>query len=155
MKTSAVLALLLLLSVTACSGAGPDPDTAVAQLSGYNHTPEYIHQYYVDGQYGGNVQPYGGGGSFVCCIAYPRIWRPDLLATVKWTTSDANPKGSPEETWHEKVVPIERYEQTGTRLNVHFLEDGSVRLIVSNGVAGLDGYPGPDAPEMPADYPYQ
>ena len=110
------------------------------------------------GSTGATFNPTGGGGKFSCCIAYPRIWRPDLLATVKWTTSSANPQATDEEAtpvWHQKVVPIERYEQTGTTINVHFLEDGNVRLIVTSSTAGTPGYPGPDAPEMPADYPYQ
>ncbi|REI35295.1 DUF3304 domain-containing protein, partial [Xanthomonas oryzae pv. oryzae] len=46
----------------------------------------------------------------------------------------------------EKVVPIESYEKPGTRLNVHFLPEGKVRLLIWNGAAGSKGYKGPDAP---------
>ncbi|URQ81302.1 DUF3304 domain-containing protein [Xanthomonas oryzae] len=65
-------------------------------------------------------------------------------------------RGSLEEgkpTWHEKVVPIERYEKSGTRLNVHFLPNEEVRLIIWNGASGTEGYPGPPPPEAPPEWP--
>lgn len=145
--------VMLLLPLAACSKGAEDDGMALANISPYNHTPDYIYQLYVDGQWGGNSRAYGGGGSFVCCVAYPRTWREGLTATVRWTTSDSDPNGSPEETWHERVVPIERYEQSGTTLNVHFLPDHQLRLIIWNGVAGSEGYPGPDAPEPPPKWP--
>ncbi|MCD7100409.1 DUF3304 domain-containing protein [Stenotrophomonas sp. MMGLT7] len=146
--------LLCLLALAACRPSpASDPDTATAKISAYNHTEDYIHQFYVDGQWGGNSRPYGGGGSFVCCIDYPRQWRPGLTATVRWTTSSGIPGIRTEPVWHEKVVPIERYEKTGTRLNVHFLPEGEVRLLIWNGAAGSTGYKGPDAPVKPADWP--
>jgi hypothetical protein len=51
-------------------------------------------------------------------------------------------------------VPIERYEDTGNTLDVHFLADGSVRVLVTSMSAGHPDYPGPAAPEKPADYPF-
>ncbi|MCD7100410.1 DUF3304 domain-containing protein [Stenotrophomonas sp. MMGLT7] len=129
------------------------PDTATASISAYNHTEDYIHQFYVDGQGGGNSYPYEGGGRFVCCIGYPRQWRPGLTATVRWTTSSGIPGIRTEPVWHEKVVPIERYEKTGTTLNVHFLPQGEVRLLIWSGSAGSTGYKGPDAPVKPAGWP--
>ena len=155
------VAIVAMLSVSlgACSqlprAAGSKPEPAVANLSGYNHTADYIHQYYVDGQGGGNVRAYGGGGSFVCCIAYPETWREGLTATVRWTTSSSKPNSGAEgkPVWHEKVVPVDRYDKAGTTINVHFLPEGEVRLIVTNMTAGAPGYPGPDAPTKPPGYP--
>ncbi|MEC5115679.1 DUF3304 domain-containing protein, partial [Xanthomonas oryzae] len=83
----------------------------------------------------------------------PRTWRAGLSAKVRWTTSSSDPQGSPEETWHEKIVPIERYEKSGTRLNVHFLPNNDVRLIIWNGASGIEGYPGPPPPQAPPDWP--
>ncbi len=144
----------VLLSAAACSkGAGDLPATAAASLSGYNHTPEHIAEYYVNGQWGGNIYSYQGGGSFVCCIVYPRQWHEGLVAKVRWTTSSSNPADPQVLTWHEKMVPIEKYDKTGTRLNVHFLPKEEVRLIIWNGVAGGAGYPGPNAPDPPPDWP--
>lgn len=156
-----VLACALVVPLYACSKQGEGglrPDQATAQLSAYNHTPDYIHQYYVDGQGGGNSYAYGGGGSFVCCIVYPEKWRPGLEAKVRWTTSSSDPNATGEaalEKWHEKTVPIDEYAQPGTRLNVHFLPGGNVRLIITNMTAGLPEYPGPPYPVKPADFPFQ
>lgn len=142
---------LSLLALSACSREPADYPTA--NISPYNHTEDYIHQLYVNEAYGGNSRAFGGGGSFVCCIVYPREWHEGLTAKVRWTTSSSVPGGSPEETWHEKIVPIERYERTGTTLNVHFLPDHEVRLIVSSKGAGHPEYPGPDAPDPPPGWP--
>lgn len=144
---------LLVLPLVACSGKKRAPESQSANISAYNHTGDYIHQFYVDGAGGGNSRPYGGGGSFVCCISYPAKWRPGLSAKVKWTTSSGNPKDtSPEaavEHWHEKVVSIEKYDEPGGLLNVHFLPNGEVRLIISNKRAGAKDYPGPAYPAKP------
>lgn len=146
--------LLCLLPLSACSQELPP--FATANISPYNHTPDHIDRISVDGQGAGNSRAYGGGGSFVCCITYPRQWHPGLKARVRWRTSDPDP-GLPLDKltfqMHEAVVPIERYEQTGTTLNVHFLPDHQVRLIITSQSAGTPGYPGPDAPEPPPDWP--
>ncbi|WP_343123737.1 DUF3304 domain-containing protein, partial [Xanthomonas translucens] len=65
-----LLIALSLLSLLAACKAEPST-TAEASISPYNHTEDYIHELYVDGQWGGNSYPYGGGGSFVCCVTYP------------------------------------------------------------------------------------
>ncbi len=146
----------IFLPLVACSQEDRLPPTATAQISPYNHTPEYIDYISIDGQGGGNSFAFGGGGSFVCCITYPRQWREDLSASVRWRTSSSDPTISSEQNvfmMHERTVPIERYEKTGTRLNVHFLPEGEVRLIVTSQVAGSPGYPGPDAPDPPPNWP--
>lgn len=128
-----------------------------AQLSAYNHTPDYIHQYYVNDQGGGNSRAYGGGGSFSCCVIYPRTWRPGLVAKVRWTTSSSDPNATGDAAvgkWHELDVAIERYAEPGTTLNVHFLPEGNVRLVISSKGAGHPEYPGPAAPVKPADFPF-
>ncbi|MCS3361889.1 DUF3304 domain-containing protein [Xanthomonas translucens] len=153
---SRLLLLCALLPLGACSkpaGEQADGGMATANISPYNHTGDYIHQLYIDGQWGGNARAYGGGGTFVCCISYPRTWKTGLSAKVRWTTSSSDPQGSPEETWHEKVVPIERYEKSGTTLNVHFLPEGQVRLLITNLSAGHPDYPGPPPPQAPPDWP--
>ena len=157
MKRTTALTLFCLtlfaLPLVACSSKERAPESHSANLSAYNHTGDYIHQFYVDGQGGGNSQPYGGGGSFACCMSYPAQWRPGLSATVKWTTSsgilgDTRPEASIPR-WHEKVVPIDRYDVPGGLLNVHFLPEGEVRLVISNKGAGAVGYPGPAYPVKP------
>lgn len=152
-KYRKVLTIALLATLLGgCSGEEPDKGPATAQISAYNHTEDFIYQFYIDGAGGASVRAYEGGGKFVCCIGYPREWRPDLKATVRWTTSASNPKPYTGETWHEQEVPIEYYESLGT-LNVHFLPDNKVRLLIWNGIAGSTGYRGPDAPIKPAGWP--
>ncbi|GAQ26343.1 MULTISPECIES: DUF3304 domain-containing protein [Ralstonia] len=152
---SIAVATVLPYALTACT-TKPDPmdGKATASITSYNHTPDYIHQFYVDGTWGGNSFAYGGGGSFVCCLAYPKTWRLGLTAKVKWTTSSSDPNAegdAAKEHWHEAMVPIEQYAATGT-LHVHFLPGGQVRLIVSNWAAGHPNYPGPAYPVRPADF---
>jgi len=158
MKRTVILTLcaLAVLSLAACSSKKPTAESYSANLSAYNHTEDYIHQFYVDGAGGGNSRPYGGGGSFVCCISYPAQWRPGLSATVEWTTSSGIPGDRRPEaikpTWHKRVVQIDRYDVPGGTLNVHFLAESDVRLVISNMGAGAKGYPGPAYPVKPSDW---
>ena len=158
MKRTAILTLCALaaLSLAACSSKKPAAESYSANLSAYNHTEDYIHEFYVDGAGGGNSYPYGGGGSFVCCISFPAKWRAGLNATVKWTTSSGIPGDKRPDAikprWHEKVVPIEKYDEPGGLLNVHFLPNNEVRLIISTKRAGAKDYPGPASPVKPADW---
>jgi hypothetical protein len=87
-------------------------------------------------------------------MGVPEDWYPGLSAKVRWTTSSSIPGTHSGETWHEAVVAVEPYGKDATTLNVHFLPDGKVRLIISIMGAGNPDYPGPDYPEKPADWPY-
>lgn len=145
---------LMVYVLNACSKE-PLPDKLMAQISGYNHTDQYIHQFYVDDAWGGNVMAHSGGGSFVCCIVYPRQWRDGLAAKVRWTTSSPDPNATgpeAEEIWHEAVVSIEAYEAPGTTLNVHFLPGDQVRLVIFSGSDQADGYPGPGLGKKPKEF---
>lgn len=140
---------LLGTTVSGCPGQrGEGKDHATAQISGYNHTEDYIHQFYVDGAWGGNVFAYSGEGSFVCCLVYPQSWRAGLAARVRWTTSSSDPHAvrvAAEEHWHEAEVPMEPYKTAGTTHNVHFLEGGKVRDRAPS-------YLGPRLPPKPAGF---
>jgi hypothetical protein len=143
--------------VMANTSTGIQADKMTAQISPYNHTAEYIHQLYVNDQGGGNSRAYSGGGSFVCCLVYPKIWREGLTAKVRWTTSSSDPNATGDAAtgkWHEKIVPIDRYSEPGTTLNVHFLPKGEVRLVISSKGADHPQYQGPKAPEKPKDFPF-
>lgn len=139
-------------SKAAASQEAPPSNEATANLSAYNHTPNYIHEYSVNGQFGANSYAYSGGGSFVCCIVYPRTWTSGLKAVVRWSTSNSDPKGPVNTKWHEKTVPIDRYDRTGTTMNVHFLPGDQVRLVISNGDAYRPDYPGPPGPVKPPGF---
>ena len=156
---AAAIASTTFCVLTACTTkTAPTDDEVAASITSYNHTPDYIHQFYVDGTWAGNSFAYGGGGKFVCCVAYPKNWHPGLTAKVKWTTSSSDPNAegdAAQEHWHEAVVPIERYEEEADTLNVHFLPEGKVRLIISSMVAGQPNYPGPPYPVKPADFHFE
>ncbi|WP_240072053.1 DUF3304 domain-containing protein [Cupriavidus taiwanensis] len=148
----------LTMLVAACGKGGEQPDdTLASSITPYNHTPDYIHQFYVNDAWGGNSRAYGGGGSFVCCVTYPGKWHEGLTAEVRWTTSSSDPNATgaeAEETWHEAIVPIEKYEKPGN-VNVHFLPDGKVRIIISSMGSGHPDYPGPDYPVKPPDFQFE
>ncbi|MEX6584906.1 DUF3304 domain-containing protein, partial [Ralstonia solanacearum] len=60
---AAVAALAALSVLVACSRKDDIPDDkATASITSYNHTPDYIHQFYIDDAWGGNSFAYGGGG---------------------------------------------------------------------------------------------
>ena len=147
----------LLLGLTACdrNDEGRLPaDQIATSITGYNHTPDYIHRFYLDDAGGGNVRAYGGGGSFVCCATYARKWHPDMRVKVRWSTSSSDPEATGKETepvWHEKVVPIEKFSSPEI-VNVHFLPKGEVRIVISGKSADHEQYPGPPGPVKPKDW---
>ena len=156
---AAAIALTAFCILAACTSKTTETDDHVAaSITSYNHTPDYIHQFYVDGTWAGNSFAYGGGGKFVCCVAYPKNWHPGLTAKVKWTTSSSDPNAegdAAKEHWHEAIVSIDRYEEEADTLNVHFLPEGKVRLIISNKGPGQRNYPGPPYPVKPADFHFE
>ncbi|MDD1964721.1 DUF3304 domain-containing protein [Pseudomonas putida] len=147
--------LLLMLGLVGCEKKPKVIEPSFINITAYNHTEDYIHQYYVDQSGGANVRAYGGGGKFTCCIGVPGEWRPGMMATVRWTTSASRKSKKPYtgETWHEERVLIEPYDEEATTLGVHFLPMGKVRLIISRMGAGHPDYPGPAYPVPPADWP--
>ena len=146
--------LLLAVGLTGCEEKPKVAERAYVKMTGYNYTEDYIHEFYIDGAWGGNVRAYGGGGGFVCCLGVPEEWRTGLTATVRWSTSASRNKPYTGETWHEELVSIEPYGIAGSILHVHFLPDNKVRLIVSHIGPRTPNYPGPPPPVKPADWPY-
>jgi hypothetical protein len=109
-----------------------------AGMSGIDHLPDHlsVQQFSVDGH--GGFQA-GKGGSMVDGISLPRQWRPGLSVRVNWNVTNWR------DCWgdrYERVVPVERYDQVGT-LWVHFLADGSVRVVSANAGPYASDYPGP------------
>ena len=142
-----MLLICLLPFVAACSAGNDDDTSATASINSYNATDQGIGPFYVNNYGGTGINAYAGGGS-VCCIVYPKTWYPGLTAKVRWATSSGKSGGDPTKTWHEAVVPIERYEKAGS-LNIHFLPEGRVRILVWNGTPRSEGYPGPGYPVAP------
>ncbi|WP_354687513.1 DUF3304 domain-containing protein [Cupriavidus necator] len=118
------------LFLTGCTSVDQhSPAIRNGKGTAHNHTADYIHQFYVDGSWGGNVYAYSGGASFVCCVQYPGQWRSNLEVKVRWTTSSSGPNAKGDAAagrWHEANVSVERYDRLGI-VHVHFLAGGHVR----------------------------
>jgi hypothetical protein len=138
------MALTLAVLLTACSreqAAAPPATTKNAksatipvELTGYNHTDKTIGAFYVNGQWGGNITPGSGGGSFVCCVALPNPWHPDMKVRVRWEDQDG--------AYHEQDVSVPAYDAKETGgLNVHFLRSGEIRVFAGMIYLGHPDYP--------------
>lgn len=135
-----VWALVMALWLTGCRASPATEKTVGVTLTGLDHLEAHlsIQEFSVNGVSG---QQAGGGGSSVCCVSLPAVWRPGLTVKVKWGVTNWPHKAY---SWHERVVPVEQYDEMGD-LHIHFLRDGSVRAICTMyGAWGTDGlYPGP------------
>ena len=98
--------------------------TVPAELTGYNHTDKTIGAFYVDGQWGGNITPGSGGGSFVCCVELPVPWRQGLTAKITWEDHEGK-------TQMREVVVPEYDPKTLSGFNVHFLRSGEIKVFVN------------------------
>jgi len=139
---------LALLIFTACEDkAIPDDKNSlksanenhIASIIAYNHTSDYIHEFYVNGAMGPNVRAHGGGGATTCCIELPQQWRSGLQAIIEWTTSQ-----NEETVWHKKSVPLPDYGTEEGMMQVHFMPELQVMIVVSNLFAEHPDYPGPN-----------
>ena len=105
-----------------------DPDEVVGvPLTGIDHLADHlsVQNFYVDGTPGAQA---GKGGSLHCCVGLPRVWRPGLTVEVRWNVTN----------WRDctgedfvRRVPVERYDPL-SQIWVHFLANGSVRVVSSN-----------------------
>lgn len=149
-----ILTLISLLTLSACHGVSDSNTTArdvfdpklgdtIGSIIGYNHTDEYIHEFYVDGTMGSNLFAYSGGGGVTCCGTFPRQWREGLKVTVEWSTTPSKITAGARIHWHKKSVPLKKYGPEGGMMHVHFLPNLEVVVVISNLYAGSPDYPGP------------
>lgn len=100
-----------------------------------------VEDVYVNGQWGGNAGRGGGGGGYVCCVMLPEVWRPGLVAKVKWRVLDWRQENTNEtkvgilksildEGKYVATAPVEYYAEPGD-LYVHFFPHGKVRVVSS------------------------
>jgi len=98
--------------------------TVGANLTGYNHTDKTIGAFYVNGEWGGNITPGSGGGSFVCCVELPVPWRQGMTVKVTWEDHEGKMQA------REVAVP-EYNPRTLSALNVHFLRSGEIKVFAN------------------------
>jgi Protein of unknown function (DUF3304) len=122
----------------------PNAGTIALAMTGIDHLPDHvsIQNFWVDGHSGAQA---GKGGSSVCCVRVPNIWRPGLKVTVRWGILNWRDWTGDE---YETVVEVEPYKEID-RFFVHFLPDGSVRAVVSEDGPSSPDYIGPRVPIPP------
>lgn len=146
----ATMACALVLAVSGCSMSrlivSKDRsafDTTPADIVAAHHLgKDYsIEDVSVNGQWGGNAGRGGGGGGYVCCVLLPSIWRPGLVAEVKWRVRDWRNENKEEtkvgiqksivdEGVYIATASVEPYTELGS-LYVHFFPGGKVRVVAS------------------------
>jgi hypothetical protein len=85
----------------------------------------------------------------VCCISLPAHWRPAIKMHVAWSVTNWRDKVY---SLHEADVELERYDEVGN-LFVHFLPDGSVRVLSSLAHPMSPTYAGPPYSSVPRKWP--
>ena len=138
-----LICLVFLYFLTACQAVSSESKLTGVGMTGIDHLAEHlsVQDYQVDGHSGFQA---GKGGRVACCAKVPLNWRPGLTVRVAWNVTNWRDRTSEEKS---AVVPVDRYEELG-RMYVHFLADGSVRVLLSNYAPWGNAYPGPrDIPQ--------
>ncbi|CAD5108261.1 DUF3304 domain-containing protein [Zestomonas carbonaria] len=132
------LALLACLFIAGCKALEPRPSMIGVGLTGIDHLPDHlsVQNFWFNGSSGFQA---GKGGRLACCTSLPREWQPGMTAVVRWHVTNWR-----DCKWerYERRVPVDRYQEAG-RVWVHFLADGSVRVVSSGIGPGNPEYPGP------------
>lgn len=112
-------------------------------IVGYNYTDSLIANYTVDGQGGGDIRlssPTSGGGSTVCCIMLSKKPHWPIYVLVRWqdggcreNTKDHKFVGNHYQ-YKEATVSVDRGTSSNpSDIAVHFYQDGSVKVRLSDG----------------------
>jgi hypothetical protein len=160
-----LLSLACMLFLTGCEPSPPKP--MVVGITGYNFTGEGVQEYYVDGHWGSNLPPYGGGGKTSCCVALPRQWSPEQTVEVVWTMGhwttpyESRKHLSIEEQIRccsaehslSRSVLVQPYGKEGGGVQVFFLPDDEVRVYVTDYDLGHEKHPsGMAYPKKPTGF---
>lgn len=142
--------LFCFASFTACGARRAEPPDKVGfgPIVGANYTKNAIQSFTVDGAWGGNVHPYSGGGSYLCCARYPGQWTPAFNVLVQWRRSD---RRAADGVWQitsiETRVSVEKYINEGN-VYVLFLPRANVKVFISEVGVGSPHFPtNPGYPE--------
>ena len=135
-----VLSLICASWLAGCQGLCQE-ETFGGPLTGVDHLADYLNvaAFWVNGSGG---FPAGGGSGGAGEVTLPRKWHPGLTVDVKWEVSNWKEENG---TNHEAIVPVDPYTEPA-RVWVHFLANGSVRVVVSDYLPWNSDYPGPHDP---------
>ena len=140
-KWFAAFAFMSLLVLNACQSFGKE-EVFGHSMGGIDQLADNLSvtDFWVNGAAGFQA---GSGNASVPAPALPVKWHPGLSVHVVWQVRDwEHDKGST----HEADVPVDPYTDDGGDLWVHFLADGTVRVVVSNAGPRAPSYPGPHDP---------
>jgi len=134
----------------------PDKDIVTVPIGGVGHYGEGITvtEFSINGNRGGRIDGWGGGGAGHCCVLLPRLIEEPLVVTVKWTTTRTDVD---QLRMHEATVPIHFAVQPGlggSGLYVHFLPGHKCEMWFAGPTPASSKYPGPKYPGGPAP-PYE
>lgn len=163
-----LIALVAIPMVTACQREhddfAPDGKTALTVSAiGHLNRDVGIPQYFINGNYFGNVSGWGGGGGTSCCVLAPADLSKPVVIHVRWQTCDTSlmkfengrlvdltQQCVREE--HEADVPVHFADENGSTLYLHFLPDNRVEAWVSSYFPEGKNYPGPAYPSGSAPF---
>jgi len=125
-------------------------------IGGVGHYGEgiTITEFSINGNRGGRIDGWGGGGAGHCCVLLPRLVEEPLVVTVRWTTTRTDVDELRE---HEATVPIHFEVQPGaggTGLYVHFLPGHQAEVWYPRDYPESTFFTGPKYPSGPAP-PYE
>ncbi|MGW8393952.1 DUF3304 domain-containing protein [Pseudoduganella sp. HUAS MS19] len=86
----------------------------------------------------------GAGGANVCCVMVPRKWYPGMKVPVRWDM----PEGS-KHVYKEKIVEVERYEESGGSLYIHVFPNDAIRVVISKYAGWSPKHPIPPPWSLP------
>jgi hypothetical protein len=122
---------------------------ADASMTGIDHLADNLSvtNFWVNGTGGFRAGP---GGRTAPSPVLPEKWHPGLTVHVVWDVRDwEHDKG----ITHAADVPVDPYTEGGGHVWVHFLADGTVRVVVSDIGPRAANYPGPHEP-IPRKQPW-
>ncbi|WP_434666488.1 DUF3304 domain-containing protein [Paraburkholderia sp. A3BS-1L] len=137
----AALGITLLAGLAACQSAGKEKKFGYS-MGGIDHLADNLSvtDFWVNGAAG---QQAGTGNAGVSAPLLPVKWRPGMTVHVVWDVRDwQHDKGST----YVADVPVEPYPEDGGDLWVHFLANGTVRVVVADHGPRAPDYPGPHDP---------
>ena len=132
------LGVALMAALTACHSLGSEESFGYS-MGGIDHLADNLSvtDFWVNGAAGFQA---GSGNAGVPAPLLPVKWHSGLTVHVVWDVRDwQHDKGST----HEADVPVDPYTEDGGNLWVHFLANGSVRVVVSDISPLASNYPGP------------
>ncbi|MCE8026268.1 DUF3304 domain-containing protein [Billgrantia aerodenitrificans] len=93
-------------------------------IRGHSHIDRPVHNFWINGRWGGNLDPYGGGGT-VCCQSISGDTA-EMVWVYGRTVEEFERGDEPER--HHVTLPMPKRTREDRYLHVHFLPNHEVKL---------------------------